>query len=403
MRVERRTPVLARRMVDAFVAEVPVYRQLPEEQLRGDITDICVTNLRIFFRCLRERRAPTAAELEEPRQSAARRAEERVPLDAVLTAYHVGGRIGWQALCDEAGEGEHDELIGYGIWVLDYLRTVTGTVAHAYLEEQQLIYGEERDARRRLAEALLLQGEPAREQAVRAGVQLAGAYLVVALRVGPSRDERERGVLGAVAGRRKLRRVQAALDALAREPVLSLLDVTGGAALLPLDGTARDRRAAADDDVLARGVEVVERLQSAAEAPVLAASAVAVGLSEVPRAWAEAREVRRLAEALGKPPAAYRLDDVLLEHTLTSPADKAVRLARVLEPLDAKPELVETLEAWFAADFDRRSAAGQLNVHPNTLDYRLRRISELARIDVASASGIQLLGAALVARRLERR
>src|SRR5207248_3272433 len=82
---------------------------------------------------------------------AARRAEERVPLDAVLTAYHVGARIGWQALVDNATEDETDAVIAAGGRVLSYTQQVVAEVAAAYLEEQQTIYGEERDARRALA------------------------------------------------------------------------------------------------------------------------------------------------------------------------------------------------------------------------------------------------------------
>src|SRR4051812_29114248 len=102
LRVERRIPALARELLTQFIVEIPVYGRLPREQVEGEITAITENNLRIFFRGLRESRDPDEADLAELRASAARRAEERVPLDAVLTAYHVGARIGWQAMVDEA-------------------------------------------------------------------------------------------------------------------------------------------------------------------------------------------------------------------------------------------------------------------------------------------------------------
>src|SRR3954451_25251815 len=98
VRVEREVPRLARRMIDTFVAEIPLYGLLPREQLEGEILAITDANLRLFFTTLRESRPLAADELAEVRTSAARRAEERVPLDAVLSAYHVGGRIGWLGL-----------------------------------------------------------------------------------------------------------------------------------------------------------------------------------------------------------------------------------------------------------------------------------------------------------------
>jgi hypothetical protein len=110
-RVEREVPRLARRMIDTFVAEIPLYGVLPREQLEGEILAITEANLRLFFTTLRESRRLDDDELAEVRTSAARRAEERVPLDAVLSAYHVGGRLGWQALVEGARPDETGALI----------------------------------------------------------------------------------------------------------------------------------------------------------------------------------------------------------------------------------------------------------------------------------------------------
>src|SRR5437868_6878667 len=97
-------------MVATFVDKIPLYRQLPTEQLEGEITDICRYNLGIFMRLLRAGSAPSADDLADIRASAARRAEERVPLDAVLTAYFTGTQVCWQALQAEARPEEQEEL-----------------------------------------------------------------------------------------------------------------------------------------------------------------------------------------------------------------------------------------------------------------------------------------------------
>lgn len=395
-RVERRIDALARAMVEAFVEEVPIYRQLPREQLRGEIVDISRRNLRVFFRCLREQRNPTEEELAEPRASAARRAEERVPLESVLTAYHIGGRIGWRALADEARSDEREQLDDFAERVLAYVQAVTGTVAAAYMEEQQHIYGDQRDARRTLTEALLAGPRddglpwPPQPQARRAGVHLADGYLVVSLRMDPTADEDTEGVASAVAGRRKVRRVQAALDRLAGEPVLSLLEPDGGPVLFPAGDDAAP-------EALAGGPHLVETLSQASGAAVTAG--LAWGRADgVPEAAAEARHVLGLAQRLGRGAGAYRLDDVLLEYAVTYPPDTAERLTRVLQPLEDRPDLIATVQQWYGANFDRRAAAAALNVHPNTLDYRLRRITELTGLDPGTAQGLQMLGAAMTAR-----
>src|SRR5947209_3420204 len=233
-RVERTVPRLARKMIETFVAEIPLYSLLPREQLEGEILSITEENLRLFFRTLRSGEALTSGELGDVRLSAARRAEERVPLDAVLTAYHVGARVGWGAIVDGAQPDETDAVIAAGARVLSYAQQVTAEVAAAYLEEQQTIYGEERDARRALASALLA-GEPAESLAARLGVTIAAAYVVVSLRIEAHPDENERGVGGAIAARRKVRRAQRALEEWAGEPVVGLLDPGGGAVLLPAE------------------------------------------------------------------------------------------------------------------------------------------------------------------------
>ena len=392
IRVERQVPKLARAMIDAFVKEIPLYSFLPREQLEGEILAITTSNLRLFFAALREGRDLSSEELGDVRTSAVRRAEERVPLDAVLTAYHVGGRIGWQALVDNAMPEETDAVIAAGARVLLYVQQVTAAVAAAYLEEQQAIYGEERDARRALASALLA-GEAADSLAARLGVRIAPGYLVVALHLDEHPDESERGVGGAIAARRKVRRVQSTLDDWAAEPVLSLIEPSGGTALLPVgsDSTA---------DVDAVLSEVVARLSVAAGSQVLAGGAVAVGVNDVVRAGRQAHDIVRLARQLGRPPGGYLLKDVLLEYQLTRPSDAHASLSGLLDPLDRNPDLPHTLEVYLEHDLDRRRTAAALHVHPNTLDYRLRRIVELTGLDPATSRGLQLLGAALAARRL---
>jgi hypothetical protein len=389
-RVQARLPVLARRMIQTFLDELPIYRLLPREQLDGEITRICEQNLRVFFGTLTEDRTPTAEELAEPRASAARRAQERVPLDAVLAAYHVGGRIGWAELVAQARQPEETaELVAAADRVLRYIAVVTGAVATAYLEERQSIHGEERDAARGLAAALLA-GHETTALAGRLGLSLAPSYVVLVVELGEHRDERASGVAGAVAARRTVRRLQERLDAAAGEPVLGLLDGAGGPVLLP------------DKQVPAAALPgLVAELQQVAGAELRAAASEPVGCEQLPDALEQARDVLRLAARLGRPPGLVTLRDVLLEYQLTRPSAAQAALLGLLEPLERNPDLLTTLDAYLAEDTDRRRTAAALHVHPNTLDYRLKRIVELTGLDPSTTAGLQLLGAAAAARRLQ--
>ena len=388
-RVQARLPALARRMIQTFLDELPIYRLLPREQLEGEITRICEENLRVFFGTLCEDRSPSADELAEPKASAARRAQERVPLDAVLAAYHIGGRIGWAELVAEARPEEAGELVTAADRVLRYIAVVTGAVATAYLEERQSIHGEERDAARGLAAALLA-GDDSTALAGRLGMSLAPSYVVLVLELEEDRDERASGVAGAVAARRKVRRLQERLDAAAGEPVLGLLDAAGGPVLLPAKQVAPEALPG-----------LVAELQQVAGAELRAAAAEPAPCEQLPAALEQARDVLRLAVRLGRPPGLVVLRDVLLEYQLTRPSAAQSALLALLEPLERNPDLLTTLDAYLDEDTDRRRTAAALHVHPNTLDYRLKRIVELTGLDPATTSGLQLLGAAAAARRLQ--
>ncbi|HEV7888121.1 MAG TPA: hypothetical protein VGO92_11225, partial [Acidimicrobiales bacterium] len=261
-RVQTRTDALARTMLTAFVEQIPMYGHLPQEQLEGEILDILRHNLRIFFAFLDEGREPTEEDLAAIRASAARRAEERIPLEAVLTAYHLGALIGWGALRQEARPNEADAVLDIAERVLLYTQAVTSAVAEAYVEERQAIYGEERDARRALAEALLA-GASVKGMADRAGHDPAPAYAVLALAIGTSPDEKDEGVEGAVAARRKLRRLESELEAQSGGQALPMLSPAGGIVLLPAPVDDHQR-------VLADMPKLVDSLAAAAGAEVLA-------------------------------------------------------------------------------------------------------------------------------------
>ncbi|HVB27568.1 MAG TPA: helix-turn-helix domain-containing protein [Mycobacteriales bacterium] len=391
-RVLRGVPRLARDMVAHFVAEIPVYAALPREVLDGEITAITAANLRIFLGTLREDRGPTDDELHEVRLSAARRAEERVPLEALLTAYHIGGRLLWSEFVRAATPAETPVLLATVERILRYVQTVTAAVATSYLEERQAIYGEERDAHRSLAQALLT-GGPAETVASRLELPIASSYVVLALAIAEHPDEAAGGVGGSVAGRRKLRRVQDVLDGFGGDRALGLLDATGGTILLA-SGPAE-----LDDDAVRLPV-LLGALGQAAGAPVIGGASLARERRDLVAAGQQARDVLRLALRLGRGPGVYFLRDVLLEYQLTRHSDALPLLAELLGPLDRNPDLGRTIEAYLACDLDRRTSAAELHVHPNTLDYRLRRIVELTGLDPATTVGLQLLAAGLAARRL---
>jgi DNA-binding PucR family transcriptional regulator len=75
--------------------------------------------------------------------------------------------------------------------------------------------------------------------------------------------------------------------------------------------------------------------------------------------------------------------DVLLEVLALRDPRMVVNLQdRYLRPLAAHEHLVETLRCHLGTDLSVPETARRLVVHPNTVSYRLRRISELSGLDL---------------------
>ncbi|MDX6234234.1 MAG: hypothetical protein QOH68_3331, partial [Nocardioidaceae bacterium] len=238
-------------------------------------------------------------------------------------------------------------------------------------------------------------GLPADTLAARVGTELAPRYVVLSLRVERSADEKDEGVDGTVASRRKVRRLEDALGDVGGRETLTLLSPNGGWVLVPSD-EQEPPSAWVDPEPL------VQALAAAAGVEVTAGVAWRPNLGGMADAASEADQVLRLVIELDYPAGAYRVDDVLLDYVLTRPSAARDRLDAVLVPLEDGPDLIATLEAYLASDFDRRGAAAALHVHPNTLDYRLRRVAELTGLDPSTTKGLQHLGAALTVRRSRR-
>ncbi len=392
-RVARQAPLLARRMVDRLKNEVPFYAHLPEEQLEGDILAICHHNIGVFLRLLATGHSPSESDLDAIRSSAARRAEERVPLQAILRAHHVGLMMMWEYFQHEVPAVSQEQLLFVATVAMEYIEGVTTLVSDAYVEEHEIIYGAERDVQRSLVNALL-SGAPTADLAAQAGIHVHSGYLVLALDMGHSLDEDQPGVETAVATRRKIRRVGTRLSATVGEDALTLLDVAGGIVLIPTD---------ADDSggVAAEVPRLVASLSEAAHSPIVGGYAWHPGLPGIATSRVEAKALLELALQLRCRPGAYRIDDLLLEYALSRDPSVLALLAAVLEPLGRRgADLVETLESYFDAQLDRRLTAATLHIHPNTLDYRLKRIRTLTGVDTNSASGITMLRAGLLARKV---
>ncbi len=368
-------PVLATAVVEQLVRDVPVYRSLPTEQLAGDVRDVVVEGIRTFVAMLR-----AGGRLPDAPRSAVR-IGDGLTVDAVIGAHHVGALACLDHVSRLAGPQDLHQVVALHGLVLQYVRHTSAAITAA-AAAPALSAVEARDARRALL-AALLDGAPAPALAARAGLRLPERYDVVALRLGPHADELRDGVDPALAGRRKVRRLRRLLDRRAGPGTLTRLGPDGGVVLLP--------ERSVDPDAL------VADLAAVAGADLVAAVVPAApdGVADAARL---ADELQHVAAAVGCAPGLYRLADLALELQVGRPGPARDQLAALLDPAADRPELLRTARTHLRSGLQRRRTAVLLHVHPNTVDYRLRRLGELTGLDVGRPEHLLTLRAALVAR-----
>ncbi len=225
---------------------------------------------------------------------------------------------------------------------------------------------------REVAEALL-DGRPAEPLAARHGVRLAPSYVVALVR--PQELQR--------------------CPVVDHYAILMADRQDAGVLLLPtLLPVPRVRLRAFCERILDGVVDVAQTRASVASAQTH---------EHVPAALEEARTVQYVTDVLEFGHGVHQLSDVPVEAALTRCPDLAQLLMSRLVPLHGSgASLMHTLLVYVDLGQDRRYTAQALHIHPNTLDYRLRRIRELTGMAPTVPQDLQSLLSAMTAWRLTR-
>ncbi len=375
---------LATQMVGHFADNVVPCGTLPGEQLHGDVTQVTLTCLRMAIEMLDEQTLPNDTQLNQIRESAAQWAREGVPLDTIIHTYHEGIKVGFDLVSAQAGSEDLQDLVSAFKLVMKLLDTFTVAVATAYVDEQRLVASQHQSATQTLMSALL-SGHTASAVARQTGIAIANRYQVVSISIAPHPDELDPRVNTKIAARRKLRRVQSALATMFNSRALTLLSNSGGTVLVP-----------ADPDLPLLTTELLEDLSLHAEAPIIATQSTGP-TEKIPDLSDETHDLMDLVRAIRRPPGLYEMQDLLIEYQITRPGPARDHLASTLSPLDNHPELLETLRVHLETGLNRKSTGRRMHIHPNTVDYRLRRITQTTGIDLALPEGISRAHIALLA------
>ncbi|MFJ3285221.1 helix-turn-helix domain-containing protein [Streptomyces sp. NPDC086669] len=322
------------------------------------------------------------------------RAEQGLPLDALLHAFRLGGSLVWQRLVEETSRSAPEDvrlLVHVATDVWDFVDEHCGIVAEAYRHtERQLAW--RRENRVRLLAAALLDGTsriadlPETAEGLRLPEQ--GRYVVVA-----------------VAGGRP--QLPAGVRATAVPPGASVYWHSGGEVdhgIVLVGDEGNDGDDGDDTD----GRDPVEALGLTADG----VPGRRVGVGGTVNGLAAVGDARRLADlALGICPpggGTVRLTEHLPEALVVSCPELGATLTQQvlgpllrLDPAD-RDVLLDTLTAWFDCDGSAQRAGERLYCHRNTVLNRLRRCEQLTGRSLARPVDVVEISLALTARRLLR-
>ncbi|MGW0912658.1 PucR family transcriptional regulator [Streptomyces sp. NPDC002784] len=312
-----------------------------------------------------------------------RRAEQGVPLDALLHAFRLGGSLVWQRLVEETSRTAPEDVrllvhVATDMW--NFVDEHCTLVADAYRQaERQLAW--RRENRVRLLATALLDGTSRiadlPETAEGLGLPEHGRYVVVAVAGG-----RAPGPSGARAS---------AVPPSTRVHWHTGVEVDYGIVLVG------DEDPEGDDDPL-EGLELAPGSKAGVGSVVTGLAAVGdarrladLALSICPQQGGTIRLTEHLPEALvvSCPELGATLADQVLGPVLR------------LEPAD-RDVLLDTLAAWLACDGSAQRAGERLYCHRNTVLNRLRRCEQLTGRSLARPLDVVEISLALTARRLLR-
>jgi hypothetical protein len=272
-------------------------------------------------------------------------------LDSLQSAYRVGARVAWRRVADAARRADVDaevlSLLAESIFA--FIEELSADSVEGYAEAQSRLEGERRRRQRELV-LLLLRDPPAEAADVRVAAAAVGWRM-------------PRSAAAIACAEQELERVARRLPA---DALVGALEGEG-CAIVP------------DPEGPGRAAEV-----GGALAGRTAALGPAVPVEELAASWALAQAALRAAEAGAlAAPAPLRADDVLVDLLLLEGRAVIDRIAaRRLPALDeltpkARRRMQETALAYVREGGNAAAMARALELHPQTVRYRLARLREL--------------------------
>jgi sugar diacid utilization regulator len=364
--------------------------------VKRDVFESIELSARVWFDSLLTGEPPSAQDVDAFQTFSRRRVHQRVPLQCTLQALRVGLREVWRdyiALGDEDGRVVEELLYEVSPYLFDYFDVIGQTIVQTYLAEQY--------QQSRWRESLLHQlysivfhspgdVEGFRATAEALGLDFAAPRIALALDVGlvayapAERDEAlERIALAAA------RHLNALPDGLVRAWHRGRLILWAPCPQGEFMGRS-DRLMTERANALVNALPSVRR--------------IGLGLmNEGPSGWAASAEEAMKALDIGQREAdrgrVCSYASIVIEEGARRSDNVRRYLVSLLEQLSNEPDLLLTLEMYFDQGQRLGKTATALDIHPNTLNYRIERIEALLGASLDDVSWVAKLDVALKLRR----
>ncbi len=360
---------LADRGTAAIREAIPAYADR-DERFLADVRDQVRRHYGVQLAALLEEREVAPAEIGFTRSAAMRRARMGFAVEDYVNAFRVGMEVLWAAVSAQAAQtpAGREAALALAQPLMQYANFAATHAGHAYVEFAQHVVADADRARRDLLEHLLAGELPERGplHAAAAGYGLredARTLVAVAVPAEPESGDEVPSAASAALARAGLGEQHTLV--VARQTEIVAVGVLC---------------ASCDADAACDRFEAVQlRLAGDGMPLAMGISTVADGVAELPRAYAEARSA--LAGVVDDGVAALpRLSP--FTYLARSADDTAYRLvdpalrAFLEDDRGRGGVLTATIRAFADADLNLRVAAEQLQIHPNTAQYRINRIEE---------------------------
>lgn len=396
MRLSAQDHALAQATFEAITTQIEEYGSSAVRGAYEEVHEHCLMTVQVWYQALLRFSPPTEVELDAMRRIGARKCQFGLSLGGLLWALRIGSSLFWEQLI-RAGQDDPEvasELLKkISPFFLHHFDRINQSYCRGFYEEQRRLVRWRDRLRSDLSDVIFSHPEDRAafdEYALALGLDASVPHIAVALRPQPG------GNSSLSAG--------AEFDELTQK----VAEVVG----LPVDNLLHAKRyrhvllwlPISDSDSVSSERLIVEQCRSLLD-KAATLSAVGIGLPDVgPHGFRRSADQAIRAVELGTRSRRRERIHRYVQCAIYDLAAQSAGFLRYGEYLverlaSDEIDLAETLQVYFDKGQQRKSAAAALNIHPNTLTYRLLRIEAIVGANLSDPGWIATLHAALSMRR----